>query len=49
MKEREREREEEAGGQKERFFAFRDVIQITFLLGQRDFGDFPTTDVFTGT
>jgi hypothetical protein len=35
--------------QKERFFAYRDVIQITSPLGQGDFGDFLPTDVLTGT
>jgi hypothetical protein len=51
-KERERERERErsvVGGQKQRFFVYRDVIQITSRLRQGDFGDFPTTDVLTGT
>jgi hypothetical protein len=35
--------------QKERFFVYRDVIQITSWLGQGDFGDFLATDVLTGT
>jgi hypothetical protein len=52
MRERARERErerEEVGGQNKRFFAYRDVIQITSRLGQRDFGDFLPTDELTGT
>jgi hypothetical protein len=36
-KEKEREREV-VGGQKQQFFAYRDVIQITYRLRQRDFG-----------
>jgi hypothetical protein len=47
QKEREREREKERDrcleGKTSIFY--RDVIQITSRLGQRDFGDFPTTDV----
>jgi hypothetical protein len=47
-RERERGRErEEVGRQKERFFAYRDIIQITSRQGQKDFGDFPPTDVLT--
>jgi hypothetical protein len=46
QRERTREKEREVvGGQKERFFAYRNVIQITSLLGQRGFGYFPTTDM----
>jgi hypothetical protein len=44
----EREREV-VGGQKELIFGYRDVIQITSRRGQRDFGDFPATDMLTGT
>jgi hypothetical protein len=48
MRERERERrwlEDKTSG----LFAYRDVIQITSRLGQRDFGDFSPSDVPTGT
>jgi hypothetical protein len=48
--ERERERERGRGVRRvnNRLSAYRDVIQITSLLGQRDFDDFPTSDVLTG-
>jgi hypothetical protein len=47
----ERERERESGGwrPKTAFFAYRDLIKITSRLRQGDFGDFPSTDVLTGT
>jgi hypothetical protein len=50
VRERERERERERWLEGKRaFFAHRDVIQITSRLRHRDFGDFPSTDVLTGT
>jgi hypothetical protein len=42
---RERERERWLEGKNSVFFAYRDVTEITSRLRQRDFGDFPTTDV----
>jgi hypothetical protein len=56
-RERERERERDMWleakrnvlEQKERFLAYRDVIQITSRQGQEDSGDFLPTDVLTGT
>jgi hypothetical protein len=47
--EREREEREREKREERAFFAYRDVIQITSRLGQRDFVDFPTTDLLTGT
>jgi hypothetical protein len=44
-----RERDRWLEGKKSGFFAYRDVIQITSRLRQRDFGDFLPTDVLTGT
>jgi hypothetical protein len=51
MRERKRERERggDSEGKKNQFFAYKGVIQITSLLGQRDFANFCTTDVLTGT
>jgi hypothetical protein len=51
-REREREREKLAGEQRERVFwptgrITNYVLQITSLLGQRDLGDFPSTDVLS--